>query len=995
MLKKSLLILIILFMAPALFAQNTGKVVGVVKDKATGEPLPGVNVVLLGTNLGSATDVDGYYVILNVPVGRYDIKSIYVGYKETVVQGMRVSVDHTTEVNFEVEATTLELEEAIVVTAERELIRKDDTNTNIVTVAEDIETLPVRSIQQLAALTAGVIKQDNDALMNIRGGRSGESAIYIDGVLMNDPYNKAVRSSIPNEAIEEISVQTGGFSAEYGEAMSGIIATTVKSGTEKYTGMMQVITDEFLSSYNKELGLGTYSYGYNEYLLSLSGPFYPGTNHTFYASVVRRYRRDWCPSWGWAENPDKPEVIPGLSKAEAEKYGLPEQDKKNKFTNGTLPAAGLSSWNFLGKAKLQLLQTMDLKVSYIHSDRTWSQTDPIYLYNPDHAAEQYDYSHSLNATLTHTISSRTFYDLKFNYFDTYREVYDRMFKDNLMLYGDPRFNPLDETDDLNWGVEYTTPIEPDFKNPYRAYDDYYKNRSSYYGFSLDIMHQASREHTLKAGFDYKYHTLRWYRMLWPYKLASKGIGEITRYRTADVQFYGYDMYANEIDDGDYFNVTRDAAGVPTGNYNKQAPYNPITTSFYLMDKIELSDLVINVGLRYDRIDPNAWQFKELAGEFDDDGNYVQGGMFGGNEQFDEEDTKESEAHDYISPRIGLSFPITASTKFHAQWGRFFQAPDLQDLYLSPFYLDTWVFKGGYFTTLDNPNLEPPLTTSYEVGFSQQLAATAVLRLTAFYKEVEDLIQVLPIQTDVTNIAMSANGDYGQIKGFDIILTLRRIHNLQANFAYELQSASGTGSTTQGNFDIAWQRGGRGNYPTFTMPLDFEQRHTGSLNLDYRLQEGQGPELFGVKPFERSGANLLFTFNSGRPYTRMVIYNTMPFTGRYDNDGLSETPYSAINSEYTPWVSRFDLKLDRRFAMPLNTTLTFYVWVYNLFNTKNIMGVWATTGLPDDTGYRSTSGGANYWAEADQLKRDNFKMREMDYMYYGIPRQIRLGARIEF
>jgi outer membrane receptor protein involved in Fe transport len=990
MLKKFLLIVVILFIAPAVFAQTTGKIIGVITDKATGEPLPGVNVIVVGTNLGSATDVDGYFVILNVPVGRYDVKSIYVGYKDVVVQGARVSVDHTTEVNFEVEATTLELEEAILVTAERELIRRDDTNTNIVTVAEDIETMPVRGIQELAALTAGVVKQDNSDIMNIRGGRGGESAIYIDGVLMNDPYNRSVRSEIPNEAIEEISVQTGGFSAEYGEAMSGIIASTIKSGSEKYTGMVQVITDEFLSSYNKEFGLDTYSYGYNEYLLTLSGPIYPGTKHTFYVSALRQYQADWWPSYGWAYNPDKSDAIPGL-----------DPDPKNKFTNGTIPANNASIWNYTGKLKLQLMQNMDLKASAIYSNRVRSWTNPIYLYDPDHAPERADNTLSLNATLTHTISSKTFYDLKFNYFNTFDELYDRMFRDNLMQYGDPRYNPGDENDPLTWGTEYGGSIDPDYKNPYRAYDDYQKNRSTYYGISFDIMHQASKEHTLKMGIDYKYHTLRWYRMLWPYKLSTKGFeGQdtelISRYRAGDAQFFGYDMYGKEVDSGDYFSVTRNNQGVPLTNYDTQAPYNPITFSVYVQDKIELSDLVINLGFRYDRIDPNAWQFKQLEAEFDADGNYIAGtGMFGGNEQFDESDTKPSEAYDYISPRIGISFPVTASTKFHAQWGKFFQAPDLADLYLSPFYLDTWVFTGGYFTTLDNPNLKPPLTTSYEVGFSQQLASTAVLRLSAFYKEIEDHIQVRPIQTDVTNIAMTSNGDYGQVKGFDIMVTVRRIYNIQANFAYEMQSANGTGSTTQGNFDIAWQRGGKGNYPTFTMPLTFEQRHTGSLNLDYRLQKDQGPTLFGVKPLENFGTNLLFTFNSGRPYTRMVTYNTMPFSGRYDNDGISETPLSAINHEFTPWVSRFDLKLDRRFTTPLNTSLTLYLWVYNIFNQKNIMGVWQTTGLPDDIGYRGTTGGQDYWAKADEALKQNYKMRENDYFYYGMPRQIRLGARIEF
>jgi outer membrane receptor protein involved in Fe transport len=968
---KKILFLLLTFAIPMfVFSQTTGKIMGMISDKETGEPLPGVNVVVEGTYLGASTDVDGYYVIMNVPVGEYNISSTYVGYQEVIVQGMRVSVGLTTEINFELETTTL-VTEAIVILAERERIRKDETNTNIITTSDDIKNMTVRGIQEIAALTAGVVKQDNSNTMNIRGGRGGESSVYVDGVLVNDPYNKEVRIYLPNEAIEEMSVQTGGFNAEYGESMSGIIITTTKSGSQKYSGSVQAITDEFLSSTDK--GLGTYSYGYNEYSTSLSGPIIPGMKHTFFFSGARRWRQDNTPSWGWAENENKPEG----------------------FKGGVIPGNISSDWAFTAKLKFYLSKKMNVKGSVVWTDRTISNINPIWLYNTAHAPEWNTEDRSYNVTFTHTLSANTFYNLRANYFHTFRQRYDRYFEDDLLAYGDPTKNPMVSAGSYDYGQQYNARIEPDFFAPGCQFNDYFKNETDYYGIDFDLTHQQGKHHTIKTGFGYKYHTLREYRVIEPVKFAVEHIDRNSAeyYRGADVRFYGYDINGNEVDDGDYFNVVRNSAGIPISGFNKQAPYNPIIMNFYLQDKIELEDLIINLGLRYDRIDPNAWQFKDMAAELDDDGNIVPGtGMFHGDRTFNKEDIEDSEVHQFLSPRFGVSFPVTERTIFHAQYGKFYQSPQLSSLYLSPFYIDTWVATGGYFTSIDNPNLKPPKTTSYEVGFKQLLGDYASLRLTAFYKETEDLVQLLPIQTDVTNVAFFENGDFGVIKGLDILFNLRRYKNLAVNFNYELQFATGTGSADASNFDICWQRAGGGNYPSVIMPLGFEQRHTGSLNVDYR---------FGVDEksvLKNTGINLLLAFNSGQPYTRMLTYNTNPFTGRYDNDGISEQPISAINSETTPMNTRFDLKLDRRFdisAAGFKSSITLYFWVYNLFNSENVMAAWQTTGLPGDTGFLSTTAGKEEWAGYSEQGRQNFKMREMDYNNYGIPRQMRLGVKLEF
>ncbi|MBN1894372.1 TonB-dependent receptor [bacterium] len=980
MIRRAIGICLVLACLPVLlFAGTTGKITGKVLDRDSGEPLPGANISIAGTVLGASSDEDGTFVILNVPVGAHELHARYMGYKETIQQDIRVSVDLTTEVNFALESTTL-TGETVVITAERPIIRKDETNTNIIRSSEEIDRLPIRGVQELSASIAGVAKLDNSNNMNIRGGRTDESAVYVDGVLVNDPYNYAIRAYVPNEAIEELSVQTGGFNAEYGEAMSGIIIMTTNSGTQRYSGSLQAITDQFLS-YDKK-NLGTYSYGFNEYTATLGGPIIPGKKHTFFFSGTRQWMKDGAPSWGWAENKNKPDA----------------------FKGGPVPGQEDESWSYSGKLKFQLLNNLELKSSAVWTDRSFSYTgdftgmNPLFIYNVDHAPKTYTQHRSVNATLTHLLKPTTYYDLKFNYFYTFRERGDRMYMDDFTGYGNPYMIPdTSWAKEVNWGNEYTGRYEPDFFKPGAPNSDYFKNQTLYWGVDFDLTHQQGKYHTFKLGFDYKYHTLREMQILEPYNLSKKtNVTELTRYRNADVRFYGYDLQGKEVNEGSYFeDVVRAEDGTPVSGFQRQAPYHPILMSGYIQDKIELRDLILNLGLRYDRIDPNAWQFRNIAVEKDADGNNIPGtGMFGGDSQFDVTDTEKSEAYDYLSPRFGISFPVSDRTVFHAQYGKFYQKPSLMDLYLSPFYLDNFV-KGGYFTTIDNPNLRPEKTTGYEVGFKQLLSDVAAVQLTAFYKETEDLIQVLPVETDVRQIAFTQNGDFGVIKGFDVIFTLRRIHNLSATINYEYQHATGTGSATNSNFDIAWLNASRGNYPKFTLPLNFQQKHRGNINLDYRMEKG-GPELFGWKPFENTGVNLMASFNSGIPYTLMRIQNRQPHTGRYDNDGISKSPVSAVNSVTTPWNYRVDLKLDKTFPVAgTSFSLNMYLWVLNLFNSETITQVWSATGLPDQTGYLQTEPGKAYYESLTEEQKKAFSMREMDWINYGNPRQIRLGMRLSF
>lgn len=965
---KRLLFLFIL--VPIFVYSQAGKIAGTVTDAQTGEPLIGVNISLANTSRGATTDINGDYVILNVPVGTYDINFNYIGYKDAIVKKVSVSADLTSDVNYAMEEGVVELGQEIVVVAERPMIRKDETNTNIITTADQISQMPVRTIQDVAALSAGVVRTENSNVMNIRGGRGGESSVYIDGVLVNDPYNKAVRVDLPASSIEEISVQTGGFNAEYGESMSGIVIATTKQGTKNYSAMVDVVTDGFLSSYSKSFGLGTYSYGYNQYTLSVGGPIIPGTNHSFYFSGMRKYQEDRDPSWGYAENDNKP----------------------SSLQSAAVPINSNSTWSYAGKMKFDLMQGMDIKLSGAWTDRKYDSDyiygqNPVFLFDQEHMPVTIDEHRSYNATFTHALSQNSFYDVKLNYFSTSQEVYDPVFKEYLFKYGDPTYNPFPNTDEY-YGRVYidpNSPLEPDYRDPGAVYNDYFKNSTEFIGGEANLTYQLN-EHTFKTGLGYKYHTLREYRVLDPVLLSSKAdLTDYERWQLADVRFYGYDVNGKRTDDGEFLDVPRDAENDPTTDaWKKQAPYHPIIAHFYIQDKIEFTDLIINLGLRYDYIDPNAWQFKELGAN-----------TFGGDEAFDRSDVKKSDVQTFISPRLGLSFPVTTTTVFHAQYGKFFQPPNLADLYLSPFYMNNWATQ-GYFTTLDNPNLKPPKTTSYEVGFRQMLGKMASLQLTAFYKETEDLTQVIPVQTDITTVAFSNNGDFGTIKGFDFIFNLQDYKGISARINYEMQFARGTGSSTGSNFNIAWQQGSAGNYPKIIQPLTFEQRHTGSININYRTEEGAGPDVLGIKPLENVGVNLLYTFNSGRPYTKLNLIASNPFTGR-DEGYPSEQPYSAVNAETTPWNHRVDLRIDRRINLDigLNATLILYTEIINLLNTENIVGVWASTGSPNRTGFLSQQGGQTYFSGLNSEQQKEYLLREQDFQNYGVPRQIRLGARFVF
>jgi hypothetical protein len=510
-------------------------------------------------------------------------------------------------------------------------------------------------------------------------------------------------------------------------------------------------------------------------------------------------------------------------------------------------------------------------------------------------------------------------------------------------------------------------------------------------------------------------------------------------------YYGYNMNGTaEVDDESITGLlSKDLAKANV------APYRPLFYGGFIQDKIEYKDLVVNMGVRMDVFDNNnalvpmdpyalleifrAGSYtgtgyakpsnigddygvlfsdgdpkKGVVGFRDIEGNFynAQGQSIKYSElpsgaahkevyatfeeNFNEKVFKAYEPAVNIMPRIGLSFPVTDKALFFASYGVTAQRPsgNYQSLYsIYRFARDN---SGSWAS---NPDLKPPRTIEYTIGFRERLGQKIAFTLTGFYRQQKDQIAQRKL---IFTYPWSVNGinknvDFASIKGIETQLDIRRTNGVAVSANYTLQYAEGTGSDPSTFGNISWLGGADPYYPNFLSRMNFDNRHAANVSVDYRLGKGEGPELFGGNPFQNFGINLLFTFRSGRPYTSR--------TRAYD--AISPGPEVAgfltgsINNVERPSTTRFDLKVDRRFSFGKKTALTAYVEIQNLLNQENIVGVYAATGLADNDGYLSQFDGIAKYPEGT-IRRDQYNLFVNNARgNYGIPRTIRGGLRFTF
>ena len=278
----AILVVAFLCIAESSIAGTTGIIEGRVKDKQTGEPLVGASVIVSGTMLGTATDAEGNFSINNAEVGTWDIRFSSIGYQPVVYKDVIVRQDLRTRLIVEMMQSNVELSE-IEVLAERPLIEKDVTSTNFSFGGTQIDRLPIQNVQDLVTLFPSVTAEGN-----VRGGKATEVVYLVDGLPLQDLVGGGLGSSLPKSSITEFSIQTGGFEAEYGNALSGVVNIVSRRGTDRYQGMLRVEKDNwFAGDWNYQTNRAT------EIELSLSGPIQQERIHFFSATTYQANDTRW------------------------------------------------------------------------------------------------------------------------------------------------------------------------------------------------------------------------------------------------------------------------------------------------------------------------------------------------------------------------------------------------------------------------------------------------------------------------------------------------------------------------------------------------------------------------------------------------------------------------------------------------------------------------------------------------------------------------------
>lgn len=354
----------------------------------------------------------------------------------------------------------------------------------------------------------------------------------------------------------------------------------------------------------------------------------------------------------------------------------------------------------------------------------------------------------------------------------------------------------------------------------------------------------------------------------------------------------------------------------------------------------------------------------------------------------------------VMPRVAFSFPITKDAGFFAHYDVLVQRPpsNTGGTPLDYYFFEVPQRFGTANSPANNPDLKPEKTVDYEVGFQSKISNSSAIKISAYYKENRDQIQAryyTNVPAPLITYQTYGNIDFGTVKGFSFSYDMRRTGNIQFGATYQFQTANGSGSDANSSSGL----NRNGNIRTL-FPLDFDERHRMSATVDYRFSSGKkynGPTIGSLDIFENAGLNLILTTVSGRPYNQ---YNSI--RAPLDVVGLQ-----TINEARLPWIFNVDARIDKQFQIKFSKesekslNVNVYLRAENLFNTRNIVGVWGTTGSPDDDGYIISTFGEDRLEIIEGAGRDVDSFLAAYYWrlnqpgFYVRPRRIYLGAVFDF
>lgn len=903
-----------------LFAQTHGKIAGRVTDAENGQPLPGVDVMIEGTSMGAATNAEGYYTILNVPPGTFTVKFSIIGYTKTSVKDVRVVIDLTSTVNAELRSTTLVAGE-IVVTAQRPIVTKDVSASQFNIQVKNVETMPVQTVTEVLTLQAG-IEQGSDGIV-VRGGGTNQTIFVLDGFILNDERKDVPYQALSLSATQEIQVQTGGFNAEYGNVRSGVVNVITKDGDRgHYNGTFNV---RYRPPAPKHFGISPYdpnSYfnrPYTDPAVCWTGtkngawdlntqnqyPYFQGWN-----AVSAQTMQDKDPSndltpqaaqrlWEWQRRRTgditKPDYVidlgfggpvPFIGKELGNlRFFVSNFDERDMFVIPLSRDAYTDNHTQL-KLTSDITSTMKLTVLALYGEENsaspyeWTTTPTGYLmrsqsevadllsstdgmnvlYMPDRYSPASVYRYTIGATLTNMLTPTTFYEVAAQRNSSRYSTFQTTTRDTSKIYQPVPGYYVDEAPYGYWGYS-TGAIDGVMSTGgwMNLGRDQSVNSTSSLRFSLTS--QVDQENQIKAGFQFSY---------------------------------------------DDLNINSGTYSPSMSTWTRSMIYHvfPYRLGVFAQDKLEFRGFIANVGVRFDFSNPNS--------------NYYDLGIYDplfsqglGNTIQQNAPTEKAKAQYYLSPRLGVSHPITEDSKLYFNYGHFLSEPTSS----SRFTLQRE--SNGLVTYMGNPNMALEKTVSYELGFEQNAFNMFLLNLAAYYKDITHQpgwIYYQNINTSVQYYEASSN-NYADIRGFEATLTKLGGAWISGfvNYTYDVGS-SGYFDLTQYYQDVNKQRAYLQLNPYQSKP---HPQPYARANVTIRTPDTFGPEVVGINPLAGWSLNILATWQTGSYGT----YNPNSIPGVVDN---------------VQWADSYNLDMRLMKMVRLyDCDVQLYLDVQNVFNLKQL------------------------------------------------------------
>jgi len=937
---KSLGLFLLMLFSFSMLAQNTGKLEGQVTDSETGEPLIGATVFIVGTYNGVSTDLDGKFYFDNIKNGDYSIKFTYIGYTEKVFNGIRIRKGETQTLNAEMSPSSQELG-TVEIVGQRNLVNLESAKSEVSISRKEISEMNVRDVQEIAAMQTGVNRTPDG--LQIRGARVYETKYLIDGVSAQDPLaGTGFGVDVASSSIGQLNIITGGVGAEYGDGSSGVISTTIREGGDQL---------EIAGSWQRDnLGNTHDANSWNTDIveLSIGGPV-PGTKKkmTFFTNVTANLtdtyfgaEADQLNSSLFSENPE---------------FWAPRQD--NRFTN-TIKL----SYQLKGGSSISITNQHSLAVN--QNSRTLQIVGFDAILQPGF---QFERSLNLDNATTYTHHSNLTvlnYKKVINDQWLFKGALGRLFTN---LRADANGRPFrEETVDqiYNEASIVTDPITifnpgdpvqfvlpgPGLVNNgglTPVWHDHYAREYTISGkFSR---YSANQNNVLTFGFEHIMKEYQWVDVTSPWIGAPIQIDSNTTSPTTSI-----------------------------GSSNDIWKVNPFNGAFFVSNEITYRGIIATLGMRFAYWAPGKFADDAVANpespvidQVRTDYNNNTFGLFG------------YRLKARMLPSVNVSFPVTENNVLYFNYGHKMRLPHPRFVYagLDPVYQDR-----SFLSNLGNPDINPEVNISYEVGYKTQITRDIGLTLAAFNNNRFDyIVQRRVIVEDQTGRPvtkrMFINQDYARIFGLEGGLSWRFAKYFRTFLNATYQVARGKSNTARESGLQIEQNGAVSltteQYLAFDRPWDVTLGFVFNSDSTFKVR---GKALDGISVF------VSVNYQSGFRYTPQRQEGTndlgRPLFVRLDQQFLQEIS--------APWW-RSDLKISKTFKFDNQTGLTLSIEVRNLLDYKNGQIINPITGRA----YEAGDDVPNEWRDPRYVGPDERGTPPDDPARFLQPRQILYGIAFRF